>query len=263
MSWSRESRDKVVSSVVGFIGGTVLTGTFAASGKTAIPWDGRLVNIVIVAFVLLAIFLITATRIDIVEEIDRARIAMYVRYKSATQEGDREIYNPIIRRMRDAKSSIRIMGSFRESASESSASRKEYYTEMYSIVTEKIKKNRAFFYERIVQVNEVRAGRVLHRNQVDAVLFQHCVDLLEEVKAGELHLRQVEKILPSLTLVIIDDSDVIICLPHIDRDGSDFSMQQLGTALFFKDREGTFWREMGRTFRQINQFASEIESTAE
>lgn len=265
MARRRKSLERILHSLLTLVASTVITGAVAALLKGVIPWSESLLNILMVAFILVALASLVTTRLGIAEEIDRSRIAVYARYKAGTTEGDAEIYRPIIRRLGDAKKSIRIMGSFRGSGSNSSKSRGAYYREMAEIIREKIERDEHFLYERIVQVDEVRPGGVLYRDQVDSVLFEHCADVLAEIKKDpgpiELHLKQVAQTLPSLTLVIIDDSDIIICFPHIHREGEAFDMQQLGTALFFQDRESTFWKEMGRIFERISLFASPIQRT--
>lgn len=265
MSGNKRAARKILDNLVTLGASTLITGSIAALLKGVIPWSESLLNLLIAAFVLIALASLTTTRIAIADEIDRSRIAVYARYKAATPEGDTEIYKPIIRRMGDAKKSIRIMGSHRDANSRSSQSRTNYYREIDELLKERIQRGEHFLYERIIQVDEVRPGGVLEDDQVDPVLFEHCTSVLNEINNDpgriELHMKQTAKTFPSLTLIIIDDSDVIVCLPHVNRDGAAFNMQQLGTALFFQDREGTFWRDMGRTFEKISLYASPIQRT--
>jgi hypothetical protein len=203
-------------------------------------------------------------RDDIAREVERSRITVSFHYKIATQEGDSEIYEPMIRRIAAAKKSVRVMGSCRIPTVKESEGRKAYYTKIDEILKRKIDQNADFMYERIIQVSKIPQSGTLSSEDVDRRTYLHCQNLLDklmpESRRVVIYLKQVKAPLPPLTLIIIDEKDVIICLPWVEWKASGFETFQLGKGLFFHDREVEFSSEMRKLFDEISNHATAIDS---
>jgi hypothetical protein len=100
--------------------------------------------------------------------------------------------------------------------------------------------------------------------EVDRRTYLHCQHLLDNLitESGRvvIYLKQVKAPLSPLTFVLIDDRDVIICLPWVEWKKSDFEAYQLGKGLFFHDREIEFSSEMKKLFDEISTHAKPIDS---
>lgn len=207
---------------------------------------------------------VNTIREDIAREVERSRITVGFHYKIATHEGDSEIYEPMIRRIAAAKKSVRVMGSCRIPTVEESEGRKRYYAKIDEILKRKIEENADFMYERIIQVSKSPQSGTLSSKDVDRRTYMHCQNLLNKLMSESrrvvIYLKQVKAPLPPLTLIIIDEKDVIICLPWVEWKASGFETYQLGKGLFFHDREVEFSSEMKKLLDEISNHATAIDN---
>jgi len=226
------------------------------------------VDLLIIFLVMLAMATLASLSGAISREVDRSRVTVTFHYKTALQESDSAIYDPILHRLSRAKESVKILGSLRSPESNSSKARERYYELIEHIVQQKILGGNKFVYERIVQLSDdtalgnqedLRSATTLTASRVDELTFDHCRRVMELTRnAGRVKFlpSQVRAILPVITLIIIDDEYIILCLPWVDMEGSTRAVdtQQLGKGLFFHDREGregAFSGEMHSLFTTI------------
>lgn len=250
----------LISLGVGVVGAIVVK----AWSAREIPFGGLGFYLLLIVLILLTVTTLVTIRNDIAREVERSRITVSFHYKIATQEGDSEIYEPMIRRIAAAKTSVRIMGSSRIPMIEESDGRKKYYAKIDEILKRKIDQNADFRYERIIQVSKTPESGTLSSQEVDRRTYLHCHNLLNklmlEPRRVVFYLKQVKAPLAPLTLIIIDERDVIICLPWVEWKTSGFETHQLGKGLFFHDREVEFSSEIKKLFDEISNHARAIDS---
>jgi hypothetical protein len=148
--WLVRNLSQTIVSLGAGVVGTIVVKAWLSG---AVLWGETLFYLLLIMLLLLTMKTLLTIRDDIAREVDRSRITVSFHYKIAKQEGDSEIYEPMIRRIAAAKRSVRIMGSYRLPTVEESEGRKRYYKKIDEVLKNKIDKNEDFLYERIIQIS--------------------------------------------------------------------------------------------------------------
>jgi len=252
--WLFERLHHVIIFLVGLLVSTFL--------KSVSPTPGTaLFDVVLIVFAALSITTLLYLRIQISKEVDRSRLTVRFHPKSPEAEGDAEIYDPIISRIREAKRSVRVLGSMREPKAKSSSARQRYFNEIEGVIKKKINEGNSFVYERLVQVDFGNSSRsdssyrqmtTLLSSTVDQLTYEHCEKVVKQAENSgkvQVFLRQTSSVMPMITLVLIDESYVILCLPWLERDGiNELDTQQLGKGFIFHDFNSGLFSEMSAMF---------------
>lgn len=227
-----------------------------------------------IAFPLFAAFAITTLlylRIQISQEVDRGRLTVRFYPKSPEAEGDAEVYDPIIYRIRGARRSVKVLGALRDPSASSSSARQRYFREIENIIQKRVNEGKDFVYERLVQVdlgehNPSGASyshvTSLCSSTVDQLTFEHCKRSLQITEISgkvQVFLRQTPPVMPIVTLILIDEDYVILCLPWLEKNGvNELDTQQLGKGFVFHDVGSGLYSEMAAMFNVAKFFSPPI-----
>lgn len=236
-----------------------------SSDAAATP-DSAWFPTLLIIFVALSVTTLLYLRADISREVERSYLNVKFHYKVDDNAGDDEIYDPIIRRIREARKSVRILGSFRQPGAKPSPARDRYFKAIEEILLKKSDARTKFVYERFVQVADTprnpdpsrSVGQLttLHSSQVDSMTYDHCEHVMQLMKRPgrvQYFLKQIGPVMPMVTIILVDDNYLVICLPWIEREkGKELETEQLGKGLFFHDREGAFCAEMDAMLNVIS-----------
>lgn len=236
------------------------------SSNPAVPLGSAWVPTLLILFASLSITTLLYLRADISREVERSHLNVKFHYKVDDDTSDDEIYDPIIRRVREAKRSVRILGSFRMPGAKPSPARDKYFKAIEEILRRKSNAGTKFVYERFIQVADAPRNpdpsqslaqlTTLSASKVDDMTFEHCrsiIRLMNQPGRVQYFLKQVGPVMPMVTIVLVDDNYLVICLPWIEREkGKELETEQLGKGLFFHDREGTFCAEMDAMFNVVS-----------
>lgn len=235
---------------------------FVKSVSASLKPGTTLFSVALISFAVLSITTLLYLRIQISHEVDRSHLMVKFHQKTAEAEGDAEIYDPIIYRIRTAKRSVRVFGSLRNPVAQSSSARQRYFSEIEKIIRKKVNEGDAFIYERLVQADfnkstdsteaSYRQVTTLLSSTVDNLTFEHCqkvLKLTENSGKVQVFLRQTPPVMPMITLVLVDDNFVILCLPWLERNGAtNLEAQQLGKGFVFHDTGSGLCSEMAAMF---------------
>jgi hypothetical protein len=252
--------------VVTFAAGVITSILVRAIFGNFITLSEGLIAILTVVLAVFAISVIVSLRQDIITKLAQSRLSTHVYHALKTPNGDVPLYDPVIQSISLANESIRVISLFRPPDMEVSLGRQRYYQKIEDILEEKRQKGVRFRYERIVQVKEVRHGK-LYPSQTDRITYQHCKHLLELQKKQTsltIHLRQIPDILGSLSFIIVDDYEIVFAIPTITQNNYDeLKATQLGTGITFTDPDGTMVKEMLNLFDDLRLGADPVLSVAD
>lgn len=260
--------------VLVFLGGFTIP-VFFKSAPHMTP-ETKLFSVGLIMFALLSITTLIYLRLEISREVDRSHLTVRFHPKSPEADGDAEVYDPIIYHIRRAKRSVKVLGSVREPSAKSSLARQRYFSEIENVIQRKVNEGNSFVYERLVQVESAdpssseasyKQMTTLLSSTVDQLTYEHCekvVNLAENSGKVQVFLRQTSPVMPMITLVLIDDTYVILCLPWLERDGArELDTQQLGKGFVFHDHGSGLFQEMAAMFnvaahhsRPIHEFVN-------
>ncbi len=250
---------------VTFIAGVLISEFFSAVFGAAIPWNEGLVAIASICFVVLAIAVLAGIRQDVNARLVQSRLSVNVHYALRTPQGDAALYDPVIDIIAKAKESVRVIGLYRPPSLEITSGRKKYYDALASLLEAKRRRNERFRYERVIQVDKIDPGK-LSSNQVDALTFEHCKQLVKLQKQRTtltVHLWQLPDILGSLSFVIVDDRIVIFAIPAANpSDAKDPRALHIGTVVVFTDPEHSLAKEMFNLYDELRLNADAIQNIA-
>lgn len=227
-------------------------------------------SIALPVLVALAVSALISLRTQISREVDRSHLAVRFYPKSPEAEGDAEIYDPIIDRIQGAKRSVKILGSLRDPNARSSSARQRYFKEIENVIQKRVNGSKDFVYERLIQVARrdfdgnvsYQEMTALRSTAVDSFTFDHCRRVQEMTEGSgkvQVFFRQTPPVMPMVTLILVDDNYVILCLPWLEKNGvNELDTQQLGKGFFFHDFGGDLCSEMSAMFNIAKHYSPPV-----
>lgn len=220
----------------------------------------------ITIFVVFTAIMLACISSDISEQLNRLGLSVQVYHIERTPQGDDKLYRKLKDKVLTAEKSYRVVSLYRPSTLESSPARQDYYRTLNHLLETKVQSQDAFRYERILQVHDLEAGQITPK-QVDAVTLEHCkllLQLQELPSPVKIRLTQIPDVLRTISFVIIDEQEILIFLPTVKRTkfGSMESVQ-LGTGLFFEDRNGGLAQGMLDLFETLQLSSDPVLLTGE
>lgn len=252
--------------LVSFVAGLLAATVIGAILDQVIRIDLGLTLIVFVLFVVFATATLVRMRNDVTDRLRQFALNVHTYYASRSNAGDKTLYDPIIPKITSAKESLFVVGLHRPQTMQSSQARVKYYKAIEDLLEKHQKQGSRFKYERIIQVKSV-GHRSLDSSQLDIVTLKHCKHILGlqgRRSLLSLQMRQMPDVLGSMSFVIIDEKELLLAIPTVNRDNSsNLKASDLGAVVSFTDNEGSLVREMLQLFDELRLSAEPIGLIAE
>lgn len=263
---SGKSRRTIPGPVLIFFASVVAGGVVSALVSQFISFTHAVTTLLTAFLVVFTVAVVTAVHHEISTHLAQSKLSAEVHYSLRTPDGDVPLYDPVSSRITSAKESIRVVGLYRSPDLLITPGRTKYYEAIHDLLETKHKQGRTFRYQRIIQVKEVTPGK-LGADQTDHLTFEHCKHLLqlqEQKTALFINLWQIPDIVGSVSFIIIDDKEVVLAIPGIDRvETRELRASHLGTAMIFTDNDGALVKEMLNLFDALRDNADRVEEVQE
>jgi hypothetical protein len=245
---------------VGFLTGVLASLIAKAFSDKTFTLDETLVFIFVGFFIIFSVATIARINHEIEKSLPQPKLSARVLYITQTREGEAALYKQLAETILSARKSVYAISVARQSELGTAPHRKRYYEQVNKMLESKLRHKEIFRFERIVQVNEVREGK-LEPDQMDPLIFEHCQLLLRlnQVSGSvRVRLRQLPQGISSIAFFIVDNEKIVFLIPNITTKKDKEALA--GTGIFISDPEGTLANELMLLFEDFTDTATDVGS---